>query len=132
MTIDDSGPDRPPLLQFGLLGLMLFVAVVGLWLAMSRAVGVAGILFVSACVPFGLLIYAAACLGTRFGHPMLTGVLAGLGFGILGTFLVYGWLDGDPVEIRDFPHLTITGLAVGSACGIVAWLMNRRRASHRR
>ena len=132
MTNDDSGRPRPWRLQFGLLGFLLFVGVVALWLAMWRAVGGAGILFVTAYVPFGLVIYAAACLGARCGHPMLTGVLVGLGFGILGTIVVYGWLRGHPLDIGDFAHLTTTGLAVGSACGALAWLKNRRHASPRR
>ena len=132
MTTDDNERPRRSRLQFGLLGLMLFVGVVALWLAMWRAVGVAGILFVTAYIPFGLVIYAAACLGARCGHPMLSGVLAGLGFGVLGTFFVYGWLAGHPLNIEDFAHLTTTGLAVGLACGALAWLKNRRHPSSHR
>jgi hypothetical protein len=132
MTSDDSRRPRPSRLQFGLLGFLLFVSVVALWLAMWRAVGLAGILFVTAYVPFGLIIYAAACVGARCGHPMLNGVLAGLGFGVLGMFFVYGWLAGHPLDIGDFAHLTTTGLAVGLACGALAWLKNRRRGSSRR
>lgn len=132
VTNDDSERPKPSRIQFGLLGFLLFISVVTLWLGMWRAVGLAGILFVTAYVPFGLIIYAAACLGARWGHPMLNGVLAGLGFGVLGTFVVYGWLRGHPLDIGDFAHLTTTGFAVGSACGALAWLKNRRHASSRR
>ena len=78
MTTENNKPPRPALLQFGMLAMILFVGVVALWLAMWRAIGFGEILFVTACVPFGLLIYAAACVGSRRGHPILTGALAGL------------------------------------------------------
>jgi len=132
MTNDDSKRPRRSRLQFGLLGFLLFVSVVALWLAMWRAVGLDGILFVTAYVPFGLIIYAAACLGARWGHPMANGVLAGLVLGVLGTFVIYGWLRGHPLHIGDFAHLTTTGFAVGSACGALVWFKIRRHASCRR
>jgi len=126
MTQVDKRPARPVFFQFGLLALLLFVAVVALWLVIWRVVGLS-VIFVTACVPFGLLIYGAACVGARYGHPILIGALTGLTFGILGTFVVYGWLAGRHLDINAFAHLTTTGLAVGLACGGVAWLKHRRR-----
>ncbi len=130
MLQDDKQLGRPPFFRFGLLTLLVLVAFVAFWLAMWRAVGLE-VIFVTACVPFGLLVYGLACLGARYGHPILSGVLTGLACGILGSLVVYG-RDGDTWDVDDFAHLTTTGLAVGLACGSVAWLKCRRAAATRR
>ena len=84
MTEADQLPTRLSFFRFRLLALLLLVTVIALWLAMWRAVGPA-IIFITACVPIGLLIYGAACVGARYGYPILVGALTGVVFGILGT-----------------------------------------------
>jgi hypothetical protein len=113
------------------MALFLFVGVISLWLAIWRAVG-PGVIFVTACVPFGLLVYGSACAGARHGHPILVGTLTGVAFGIIGTTVVYGPLEDRPLVLLDFTHLTTTGLAVGAACGLVARINTRRAIANRR
>ena len=129
MTQGNQTPMKPKLFRFRLLDILLLVTVIALWLAMWRAVGPA-IIFITACVPFGLLIYGSACVGARYGYPILVGAFTGVVFGILGPIVDYGLLDGGSLNMNDFAHLTTTGLAVGSSCGFIVWI--KRPAERRR
>ena len=111
-------------MRFGLLTLFVFVAVVAVWLAIWRAVDYR-FAFVASCLPFGLLVYMIAKIGTRYGHPILAGTVTGLTLGLTAAFVVSGLLDQGPL-VSVLKHLTTTGGVVGVACGIIAWWSHRR------